>query len=43
MRPESDGAPGSPECAAPAVDHPHYIKEYSDCPMAFDQMIISLT
>jgi len=37
MRPDSDGAPDGPGVCD------KYIKDYAECPMAFDQMIISLT
>ena len=37
MRPEADGAPdGAQSCEK-------FIKDYSECPMAFDQMVISIT
>ena len=39
MRADTDGAPDGP--AAPAKD-PNFIKEYPECPMAFDQVIISI-
>ena len=39
MRADTDGAPDGP--AAPA-QNPDFIKEYPECPMAFDQVIISI-
>jgi len=37
MRADLDGAAAGP------TGHKKYIKDYAECPMAFDQMIISLT
>ena len=38
MRAESDGAPEGPN-----QENSKYVKDYAECPMAFDQMIISIT
>ena len=52
MRSDSDGAADGPVAAPAASDmeqpavmipNQRYIKEYPECPMAFDQMLISLT
>lgn len=37
MRADSDGAPDGP------IANTKYIKDYAECPIAFDQMIISLS
>lgn len=53
MRADSDGAPTGPSekpASAPGASEeekiadlePEYIKEYPECPMAFDQMIITI-
>ena len=53
MRPDTDGAPAGPGGAdaeideeSPkklVIDEEQYIKEYPECPMAFDQMIITIS
>ena len=45
MRSDTDGAPSAAETPnnSTAEPYPKYIKEYPECPLAFDQMIISLT
>jgi len=50
MRSDTDGAPSAPDskhdeaASSPTAElYPSYIKAYPECPLAFDQMIISLT
>ena len=46
MRSDSDGAPNAAEApsgAAAPGDYPVYIKEYPECPQAFDQMVIAIS
>ena len=47
MRSDTDGAPAcagpGPEATGTGNDDEQYIKEYPECPMAFDQMIITIS